>query len=74
MGARKLQVVGVGRVAIELWDDMIRTLDWSRSAVESESQVAWMFIRAVRRLLRAGAHRPWTMYLICRRQTLSLRL
>ena len=36
MGARKLQVVGVRREAIELRDDMIRrTADRSRSAVES---------------------------------------
>ena len=59
MGARKLQVVGVGREATKLRDDMTRrTADWSRSAVESESEVAWTFIRAVRRLPRAGADRP----------------
>ena len=62
MGARKSQVVGVGREAIKLRDDMIRrTADWSRSSVESQSKVAWTFIRAVHRLPRAGADRPSTV-------------
>ena len=47
MGARKLQVVGVGREAIKLRDEMIRTADWSQSTVESESEVAWTFVMAV---------------------------
>ena len=62
MGARKLQVVGVGREAIKLRDDMTRrTADWPRSAVESESEVVWTFIMAIRRLPKAGAHKPKTV-------------
>ena len=38
-----------------------RTADWSRSAVESESEVAWTFIRAVRRLPIVAAHRLKTV-------------